>query len=124
MRAKNIVPAAYLTADDAIRRAWGGDTSADEHWTPLRPELGQCAVTALIVQSLFGGELLRTMANGVSHYYNSIGGEIVDLTRAQFDEPLTLEEPVVRERDYVLSFPATLDRYNRLLNRLVDQQLN
>ncbi len=124
MRAKNIVPTAYLAASDAIRPAWGGDTSADESWTPESPELGQCAVTALIVQDLFGGELLRTVANGISHYYNSIGGEIVDLTRAQFDEPLTLEEPTVRERSYVLNFPVTADRYNRLLNRLVEQQLS
>lgn len=104
MRAKNIVPDAYLAADDAIRRAWGGDTSADENWTPEKPELGQCAVTALIIQDLFGGELLRTVANGESHYYNSIDGQIVDPTRAQFDEPLELEEPVERERGYVLSF--------------------
>lgn len=124
MRAKNIVPAAYLAADDAIRRAWGGDTSADENWTPENPELGQCAVTALIIQDLFGGELKRTVANGVSHYYNSIAGEDVDLTRAQFDEPLVLEEPAVRERAYVLSFPVTVDRYTRLLNRLVEQQLS
>lgn len=82
------------------------------------------AVTALIIQDLFGGELKRTMANGVSHYYNSIAGEDVDLTRAQFDEPLVFEEPAVRERAYVLSFPATVDRYNRLLNRLLEQQLS
>lgn len=124
MRAKNIVPDAYLAADDAIRRAWGGDTSADENWTPENPELGQCAVTALILQDIFGGELLRTVANGESHYYNSIDGQIVDLTRAQFDEPLELEEPVERERGYVLSFPITASRYERLLSRLVEQQLS
>lgn len=86
-------------------------------------ELGQELPTALILQDLFGGELKRTVANSVSHYYNSIAGEDVDLTRAQFDEPLVLEEPVIRERDYVLSFPITADRYRRLLNRLLEQQL-
>lgn len=123
MRAKNIVPEAYLVAESAIRAAWDETTSADEGWTAEVPELGQCAVTALIVQDLFGGELQRTVANGVSHYYNSIAGVDVDLTRAQFEEPLLMEEPLVRERAYVLSFPATAARYDRLLDRLVDQQL-
>lgn len=124
MRADNIVPAAYSIAEGAIRSAWTGDTSADESWSSDRPELGQCAVTALVIQDLFGGELRRTVANGVSHYYNWIAGEEIDLTRAQFDLPLALEEHSVRERAYVLSFPATVDRYNRLRNRLLEQQLN
>lgn len=59
---------------------------------------------ALIIQDLFGGELKRTVANGAPHYYNSVAGEDVDLTRAQFDEPLALEVSVVREHSYVLSF--------------------
>ncbi len=121
--AANIVPEGFERVAEAIRQAWGGDTCAHPDWNSQRPEDGQCAVTALIVQDLFGGELLRTIANGESHYYNSIDGQIVDLTRAQFDEPLMLEEPVERERDYVLGFPVTEGRYRILLNRLLEQQL-
>lgn len=121
--ALNIVPDGFKKTANAIRKAWGGDTCAHADWNPHRPEDGQCAVTALVVQDLFGGELLRTVANGESHYYNRIDGEIVDLTRAQFDEPLELEEPVERKRSYVLGFPFTKGRYLILLNRLFEQQL-
>jgi hypothetical protein len=117
VRAKNVVPAPYLEVEAAIRAAWTADTSADAAWSSECPELGQCAVTALIVQNLFGGELKRTLANGISHYYNEIAGETVDFTRAQFHEPLIMEEPVSRDRDYVLSFPVTAERYQKLLDR-------
>jgi hypothetical protein len=118
IQAHNIVPASYQDTETAIRAAWGADTSADEAWDSTRPELGQCAVTALVVQDIFGGQLKRTLANGVSHYYNEVDGETVDLTRAQFNEPLIVEEPVSREREYVLSFPATAERYQTLIHRL------
>lgn len=121
--ANNIVPEGFGKAAEAIRRAWSGDTSAYADWNPHRPEGGQCAVTALVVQDLFSGELLRAVANGESHYYNRIDGQIVDFTRAQFDEPLELEDPVERERSYVLGFPVTEGRYRILLNRLMEQQL-
>ena len=43
----------------AIRAAWGPDTSDDpEEWSELNPARGQCAVTALLVHELLGGEIL------------------------------------------------------------------
>ena len=54
-----------------FRDAWHADTSfAPADWSPDNPAFGQCAVTALIVQDLFGGELLRACIAGGSHYWN------------------------------------------------------
>lgn len=117
-KAQNIVPEGYEDIARAVRAAWGGDTSASENWTHENPENGQCAVTALIVQYGYGGVLKRAIVNGESHYWNEIDGVTVDLTRAQFDEPLEIGEAVERERDYVLSFPATAERYQLLLDRV------
>ena len=105
---------------DVIYDAWGEDTSADEDWTAKNPALGQCAVTALVVQDALGGDLLRSTVGGVSHYWNRLdGGEWIDLTRGQFSLDAMLDEPpVLRERGYVLSFPETVKRYEILRDRV------
>ena len=103
----------------SVRPAWSAETSASEDWTPERPSLGQCAVTSLIVQDALGGELLRTTVGGVSHYWNRLADDTeVDLTSDQFDVFEFGSEPQVRDRDYVLSFPVTKARYNRLQQTL------
>ena len=103
-----------------LEQAWSRETSADpDHWSAQNPAWGQCAVTALIVQDLYGGSLLRTKVGPISHYWNLLpsGGEI-DLTRGQFgSEDLTLSgEP--RSREYVVSFPDTVQRYETLKARV------
>lgn len=102
----------------AIEASWTAETSVDPTWSPTNPALGQCAVTALVVQDYLGGDLIRVVNDGVSHYFNLVVGPgirvtEVDLTRGQFDtwEP---SAPEVRDRTYVLSFPATLTRYELL----------
>lgn len=103
-----------------IRKAWSAQTSANpDEWTPQNRANGQCAVTALIVQDYFGGELLRVVNHdGQSHYYNLIDGVEIDLTRQQFESYYPQGPPEVREREYVLSFPETLRRYALLKGRL------
>ena len=69
-----------------LQQHWRADTSFwPDAWTPDRPSFGQCAVTALLVHDRFGGELLRTMNQGVLHYWNRLDGVDVDLTRDQFE---------------------------------------
>ena len=108
---------------------WDEKTSSDpEGWSPGTPSNGQCAVTALITQDWFQGDIVRAYAvlvNGhkISHYYNRIGGEDVDLTQTQFPESTHYE---IREcppgfdtlRDYMLSDPNTRSRYELLRARV------
>lgn len=104
----------FLLAD-----GWTAETSSAENWTSERPETGQCAVTALVVQDVLGGELHRALVNGESHYWNVLeDGTVIDLTRSQFDEPLVIEDETVRQREYVLSFPVTAHRYQLLRWRI------
>lgn len=100
--------------------AWSAETSTSpDAWTPENPSLGQCAVTALIVQDEFGGELKRATVNGISHYWNHLlSGEEIDLTRNQFGDDFHLDDlPATRTREYVLSYPATVQRYRVLKTR-------
>jgi hypothetical protein len=101
---------------DAIAAAWQQETSNDSgRWTSDNPALGQCAVTALVVQDFLHGALLRTVVNGASHYWNELpSGEELDLTRHQFD-PYEPKGREYRDRGYVLSFSDTRRRYMRLL---------
>jgi len=76
---------------DAVRSAWSRLTCAgDFDWTC--PSRGQCAVTALLVQDWFGGEILRcAFEDGTSHYWNLIPGMgEVDLTREQYPRDLPI----------------------------------
>ena len=103
-----------------LERHWTRSTSADPvRWSSENPSHGQCAVTALIVQDHFGGELLRARVNGISHYWNRLpSGTEVDLTRKQFGSLVDFPSGDVRSREFVLSFPDTVDRYLSLRQAL------
>lgn len=118
--ANNIIPEKYHDFAEAVKKGWSADTSAYETWGAegVPAESGQCAVTALLVQRTYGGILKRALVNGISHYWNEIDGETVDLTRAQFTLPLTFEDETERNREYVLSFPITQERYSILNNNI------
>jgi hypothetical protein len=110
---------------DVIRRAWSKETSANPaEWSKTNPARGQCAVTALVVQAVSEGKLIRTtvtLPDGTteSHYANLVGhGVIIDLTDEQFPAGSTFAAWEERDRDYVLSFPDTVRRYNVLTRRL------
>lgn len=50
------------------------------------PTYGQCAVTAMLVNKFFGGEIRKIrVSGGGTHYFNVINGQVFDLTRDQFD---------------------------------------
>ncbi|MDO8495392.1 MAG: hypothetical protein Q7S32_02595 [bacterium] len=103
------------------------ETSQDpEGWTPENPLWGHCAVVSLVVQGIFGGDLLRASLDGTpfakmrSHYWNRLpDGREVDFTRAQFGESGPGElKAEVRTREYVLSYAPTVQRHELLLERL------
>jgi hypothetical protein len=101
----------------ALAESWARETSADpDGWSSSNPAWGQCAVTALIVQDFLGGELLRCRVDSTSHYWNRLpSGQELDLTGHQFGDNFTPGRRQLRSRDYVLSFPETVERYHRLL---------
>jgi hypothetical protein len=99
-----------------FQECWRRETSYEpEKWSPENPTHGQCAITALVIQDLLGGDLLRAKADGADHYWNRLPGcRELDLTRDQFGSTVTLAAPEVVSRDYVLSFSSTVRRYKRL----------
>lgn len=69
---------------------WRRETCAprmQDEWTPQNKTLGQCSITAFIVQDLFGGEVYGILRPGGNyHCYNVIGDARFDLTSEQFGE--------------------------------------
>ncbi len=115
-----------------LEESWDKQTSASEEWSPANKALGQCAVTACVVQDYLGGNILNTTAtlpDGTpdSHYYNLIDDEEVDLTRSQFPEGTTFTDGAPKTkgyastREYVLSHQPTNDRYDILKQRVAAQ---
>ena len=64
---------------------WSAETSPG--WRSDNPARGQCDVTALVVQALLGGEILKTPLPEGWQFYNRIAGIRHDLTAAQFATP-------------------------------------
>jgi hypothetical protein len=106
-----------------IRAAWSRDTSEDpDEWSAENPARGQCAVTALVVRDLLGGDILIATVLPASgqpqerHAWNRLpSGLAVDLTGDQFRAGERLGPPEFREPR---SDPADRERYERLSARV------
>ena len=108
---------------EKLRNAWCTETAAGIGGAHRDPK-GQCAVTALLVQDLFGGELVRAvMPDGSSHYWNRLYrvGDI-DLTRAQYPDDVEIPRgvcvPIARLLEGERAIAArTAERYVLLKER-------
>ncbi len=69
---------------DMLTKSWSIETSSK--WTSENLAKGQCGVTALVVQDLYGGEIKKTKVGEVWHFYNLIDGRVFDFTETQFNE--------------------------------------
>lgn len=102
-----------------LLKSWSNETCSPglrDSWSEDNPSLGQCAITAMIVNDLLGGKIMRCMASTGSHYYNIIDGKIIDLTVEQFlGEIPHYENGAERSRDYLLGNEDTKKRYLLLL---------
>ncbi|EHL74973.1 hypothetical protein CN423_27625 [Bacillus cereus] len=71
---------------EALIKSWSIETSSK--WTIENPAKGQCGVTALVVQDIYGGEIKKTKVREVWHFYNFIDGQRFDFTENQFNGKL------------------------------------
>ena len=54
-------------------------------WSKDNPTLGQCSITAFLVQDIFGGEVYGIrLKEGGFHCFNKVGQCVFDLTSEQF----------------------------------------
>ena len=107
-----------------LSQVWSRDTSHEScaaNWGEDNKATGQCAITSLIVNDLFGGRIAKTRVGDVSHYFNVIDGQVVDLTKSQFgDAAVSYDDREEKTRDEMLSDDDTSRRYELLKSRLAE----
>lgn len=88
-----------------------------ENWTEENKTLGMCAITSLIVNDYFKGDIAKIKVDGISHYFNIINDSIVDLTDSQFNTKINYKDYQIINRKDILT-DDTNNRYKKLKEKV------
>ena len=111
---------------DVLSGIWCAETCAPRmrpDWSLKNRTLGQCSITAFLVQDLYGGQVYGVpLKDGNYHCFNVVGDCVFDLTSEQFgkeklDYSLTHEQ--FRETHFAKA--EKQQRYAYLKSRLMDR---
>ena len=112
---------------DLLSECWSKETCAPRlriNWSKDNMTLGQCSITAFLVQDIFGGEVYGVpLEDGNYHCFNKIGEVTFDLTSEQFGK-LKLDYHYVKEqfREDHFSKVEKYERYLLLKDRLLKKK--
>ena len=103
---------------------WSRETCAPRlrpDWSPENRTLGQCSITAFLVQDLLGGEVRGvTLPDGSVHCFNVVDGYLFDLTSEQFgEELLDYSDRPLQRRETHFADEGKRRRYELLKARLL-----
>lgn len=90
---------------DRLNDIWCAQTCAPrlrDEWSPENKTLGQCSITAFLVQDIFGGEVYAVKTQFGLHCYNKVGEAVFDLTSEQFGDgvkDLVYDCSILQERE-------------------------
>ena len=73
-----------------------------------------CAITSLIINDYFGGDICKIYVDGISHYFNLIENNIVDLTKDQFNREMDYKDYKIMDREKIKQ--KTTKKYHQHLN--------
>lgn len=107
-----------------LMNVWCAETCAPRmraDWSVQNPTLGQCSITAFLVQDLFGGKVYGVpLGDGSFHCYNVAGGCLFDLTSEQFGgRALDYENNPEQFREAHFAKEEKYQRYHLLRERLL-----
>ena len=126
--ANGLTPRDYY---DRLKSIWSADTCAPrmrKDWSPENPTLGQCSITAFLMQDIYGGKVLGVpLPDGNYHCFNVVGDCVFDLTSEQF-QGVSLEYTNCPEQSRETHFTKEEKRlrYELLKQRLLsdDEQID
>jgi len=99
----------------AFNFCWGADTSRNGS-LDIPTSKGQCAVTSMVIQDYYGGDIYKIKVGSESHYFNIIKRQIVDLTANQFSEKIDYKSKELADRNKFEK--ETVHRYQILKQRM------
>ena len=108
---------------DLLSKIWCAETCAPRmrpDWSPENPTLGQCSITAFLMQDIYGGKVYGVpLGDGNYHCFNAAGGCTFDLTSEQFgDEKLDYSDTPEQFREDHFAKAEKRERYEFLKSRL------
>ena len=104
---------------------WCADTCAPRmraDWSPENRTLGQCSITAFLMQDIYGGKVFGVpLGDGNYHCFNDVDGCVFDLTSEQFgDTVLDYSNCPEQRREIHFSKEEKRLRYEKLKRDLFD----
>ena len=111
---------------DLLTDIWTVETCAPrlrENWSPENPTLGQCSITAFLMQDIYGGKVYGIpRSDGNFHCFNDVDGCVFDLTSEQFkDETLDYSDCPEQFREVHFQKEEKRQRYEVLKARIKKQ---
>ncbi len=108
---------------DILSDLWDLDTCAPrlrKDWSEDNKTLGQCSITAFLIQDIFGGKVYGILRSGGNyHCFNDVDGCVFDLTSEQFgDEKLDYTNCPEQFREVHFQKEEKRKRYELLKERL------
>lgn len=88
-----------------------------DDWDESNKCFGMCAITSLIINDYFGGDICKIHVDGVGHYFNFIDNKIIDLTSSQFNHAIDYKDYQIIDRQKILT-DDTRSRYSILKTKL------
>ena len=112
----------YLLLSDI----WCAETCAPRmraEWSRDNKTLGQCSITAFLMQDIYGGEVRGVpLDDGNFHCFNVVGGCVFDLTSEQFKGlRLDYSDCPLQLRGYHFAKEEKKKRYELLKSRLLEK---
>ena len=111
-----------------LPRICAADTSQSrKEWDPQNPFQGHCAVVALLVQDVLGGQILWASLEGTkwsgNHYWNLLpNGEEIDFTQNQFKRDRPKLKGEARTRAFLLASKDTQNKYATLAKKYAKER--
>ena len=111
---------------DLLSQIWCKETCAprmQKDWSKDNMTLGQCSITAFLVQDIFGGLVYGVpLEDGNYHCFNVINKIVFDLTSEQFDDQkLDYQNVKLQKRDDHFSKIEKFQRYLLLKSKLLEK---
>ena len=120
---KGMTPRDYY---DLLTNIWTEETCAPRlrgKWSRENRTLGQCSITAFLIQDIFGGKVYGIpRGDGNFHCFNDIDGCVFDLTSEQFGgEKLNYQDCPEQFREVHFQKEEKRLRYELLKERLLEE---